>query len=394
MKTKPTFLILSFLIIHCSLYIAHATVRFVSHTGSSTPPYTSWETAADSIQKCINFSVSGDTIIVANGVYYESLVVDKYLWLIGSSMDSTVIDGTGLDIRTIRGLSDFHLQGFQVKGIGLDTDSYCMSTLSNNTFINNCKFKNANICLFIGGSSGQIDNVFISDCNRAILSFCGNDTCRPVITNSIIIIENTIDPAISFFDGGNPVITNNIILGNGSSASGIDITFELNTITIKNNIIAGFLRGEIKTATATDTAIVENNVVMYQTSTFHGAIFAGGKANIRNNIVAYNRIGIDTYYGTVTEYNLFWQNEENIIGIMSMDSTDIIADPMFVNDIFPAYDGNFDFHLQEYSPAIDAGDPNILDVDGSRSDIGVFGGPGGEMYTYQDLQGHCAGVYN
>ena len=27
----------------------------------------------------------------------------------------------------------------------------------------------------------------------------------------------------------------------------------------------------------------------------------------------------------------------------------------------------------------------ILDVDGSRSDIGLFGGPLGESYTYQDL---------
>jgi hypothetical protein len=38
-----------------------------------------------------------------------------------------------------------------------------------------------------------------------------------------------------------------------------------------------------------------------------------------------------------------------------------------------------------YSPLINAGDPNILDVDGTRSDIGIYGGPFGESYTYQDL---------
>ena len=90
-----------FFILNSIFYIAHATIRYVSTTGSSTPPYTSWETAADSIQKCIDFSVDGDTIIIANGVYYESLIVDKYLWLIDSSMDSTVIDGTGLANYTI-----------------------------------------------------------------------------------------------------------------------------------------------------------------------------------------------------------------------------------------------------------------------------------------------------
>ena len=43
------------------------------------------------------------------------------------------------------------------------------------------------------------------------------------------------------------------------------------------------------------------------------------------------------------------------------------------------------FILQKYSPAIDKGDPNILDLDGTRSDIGMYGGPFGETYTYQDL---------
>jgi hypothetical protein len=44
-----------------------------------------------------------------------------------------------------------------------------------------------------------------------------------------------------------------------------------------------------------------------------------------------------------------------------------------------------DFHLQAFSPLIDAGDPNILDVDGTRSDIGAYGGPGGCSYVYLDL---------
>ncbi len=34
---------------------------------------------------------------------------------------------------------------------------------------------------------------------------------------------------------------------------------------------------------------------------------------------------------------------------------------------------------------INAGHPDYLDVDGSRSDIGAYGGPQGESYEYQDL---------
>ena len=34
-----------------------------------------------------------------------------------------------------------------------------------------------------------------------------------------------------------------------------------------------------------------------------------------------------------------------------------------------------DLHLVPGSPLVDAGDPGLLDPDGSRSDIGVHGGP-------------------
>ena len=59
----------------CLLSISYATIRYVSHSGSNTPPYTSWETAADSIMSAINISTFGDTIYVANGVYEEQVVM-------------------------------------------------------------------------------------------------------------------------------------------------------------------------------------------------------------------------------------------------------------------------------------------------------------------------------
>ncbi len=47
--------------------------------------------------------------------------------------------------------------------------------------------------------------------------------------------------------------------------------------------------------------------------------------------------------------------------------------------------GELDFHLQKYSPLINAGDPNIQDKDSTRSDIGLYGGPYGKSYVYVDL---------
>jgi hypothetical protein len=52
-------------------------------------------------------------------------------------------------------------------------------------------------------------------------------------------------------------------------------------------------------------------------------------------------------------------------------SGNISADPQF----------GADFVLASTSPARDAGDPALLDVDGTRADMGMYGGPGGEVTT-------------
>lgn len=49
----------------------------------------------------------------------------------------------------------------------------------------------------------------------------------------------------------------------------------------------------------------------------------------------------------------------------------ISLDPNYINP-------GDDFLLGNPSPCRDTGDPSILDVDSSRSDMGAYGGPGGE----------------
>lgn len=52
------------------------------------------------------------------------------------------------------------------------------------------------------------------------------------------------------------------------------------------------------------------------------------------------------------------------------------ADPAYVNHSGDA--SGWDLHLASGSPLIDAGDPAESDADGSRADVGAYGGPGGE----------------
>ena len=57
----------------------------------------------------------------------------------------------------------------------------------------------------------------------------------------------------------------------------------------------------------------------------------------------------------------------------------IDADPLFVSFTDDGDPTNDNLHLSPISPAIDAGlpMPGSRDLDGSRNDIGAFGGPGG-----------------
>jgi hypothetical protein len=93
-------------------------------------------------------------------------------------------------------------------------------------------------------------------------------------------------------------------------------------------------------------------------------------------------IQVGTIQNLLVQYNNSWNNDINYYGIMP-DTTNLSVDPMIVND--DSTQGDLDFRLQMYSPLIDAGDPTILDRDGSRSDIGLYGGPYGWTYTYEDL---------
>jgi len=237
----------------------------------------------------------------------------------------------------------------------------------------------AGICIYMGRSSGEIENVILSDCNVSIQSFCFEDTCNPKISNSIIIMDNTIDEAIDIFDGGSPTISDNIILGNLSSTYGVSVTFDVKANIIKNNDVSGF-SNNLNNIDGTDTTIVYNNTLSYA---IQRGVTIGAKTDLRNNIIAHNNFGTVGPTTTNSDYNLYWKN--NTHTTVGFAQHDILADPMFVNDTIPTYNGSYDYHLQMFSPAIDTGDPNILDVDGSRSDIGAYGGPGGEMYTYIDL---------
>ena len=122
---------------------------------------------------------------------------------------------------------------------------------------------------------------------------------------------------------------------------------------------------------ANQTAVqrIINNTIL---ANGRGVVLNNPASSAENNIIANNTgdglVGNDK--GAMARYNDVWGNGLNYIGIQP-GMVGISADPLF-NDA-----PNADYRLQYNSPARDAGnpDPSYNDLDGTRNDMGRYGGP-------------------
>jgi hypothetical protein len=181
--------------------------------------------------------------------------------------------------------------------------------------------------------------------------------------------------------GSSPLIKNNIIFLKGIANGGIHSGIGGNTIILNNNIIAITGYDGIY-GNGSYLKIINNQISGKLTS--YGINHIGPYDTVKNNnVTAIGKgIGVWNNQNLLIKYNNSWNNTINYGGF-TPDTTNLSVDPMVIND--DTIQGDLDFHLQMFSPLIDAGDPIILDKDSSKSDIGLYGGPYGESYIYVDL---------
>jgi hypothetical protein len=281
------------------------------------------------ISRGMNRALRFDTVSVLPGIYHETVRIRPDVFLAGSGPARTSIEG-GSDSGVV-------------------------------------------ICRRGSGVSGFTINM-ISTTSTDCAIWCSNS--GPLIEGNVIIktFSTTIPENAIIATGGTTRILRNYIVG---FDGGVIVSEFLSSLEMANNIIVAKLLGSALYNDAGGSII--NNTLVIEGYGVAVSLYSYPPATIKNNIIigpstaggqgfslnddpAYRRVSVS--YNNVSNFH------DNYYSWM-LDSNNISADPGFVNR------GGADFRLQSGSVCGHAGDPDALynNRDGSRNDMGAFGGP-------------------
>jgi hypothetical protein len=345
------------------------------------PPYKTYKTGAHEIQDAIDAAASGDTVRVTAGIYdiNTTIMLKDSLAFVGAGMDSTTLSWQGAQYEdVVLGKAFGYIAGFDING-NCPPSSFVWSGAGIELLnavqpveIASCRIHGCNPA--VNAAWVTLD---IHDCE--IISDHGGVHVGPYQLKSIH--HNTFYGSSSAVSSHSDAdIFSNVfhMYDAGGGIPAIYLKYGWGTMSAHNNL---FIEG----AGAIDILgpslmYVYNNTVINIPGYRRGPIGVefpewGGNSVvwIVNNVFqdCPTRFVIwGSEYGTCTyhfTYNVIWPPKDTLFEIerlVDLDSIGVIfADPMFSSDS--------SFYLQAGSPCIDAGDPTILDVDGSRSDIGA-----------------------
>ena len=230
------------------------------------------------IQLAILYAADGDTIVVnaSGGPYYENVVVNKQLKLVGTDMPIVNAGGSGIPI--ILSADGITLEGFKVSRSCGDSYVNCagiMVTSNNNTITGNIVINSMQGIILESSSNNDIIDNTIKDVNAYAILLWPNSNNNNLKGNNL---EDSVGIHSSY---NNSVIDNNIQFGNyGIYLTSVDNhTIEDNYVR-KNNIGIGLLY-----SSKNNTII--NNIV--EDNKYMGIYLWGPRNNeIRGNIVTGN----------------------------------------------------------------------------------------------------------
>ncbi len=117
-----------------------------------------------SIQDAINNASNGDTIFVYSGIYYENIVINKRITLMGNNKENTIIDGEERGYVVKIKCSDVVVRGFTIRNSRKEWDNWWAGMLikGDNEIIYDCNIRNNLDGILLFSSDSLISNCNIS----------------------------------------------------------------------------------------------------------------------------------------------------------------------------------------------------------------------------------------
>lgn len=292
------------------------------------------------------------------------------------------------NLPAVIGADDATIDGFIIDGHRCGIECNGTSPRILNCRIINLRYSDCTGIWIRNGSFPYLENVEVYDLNNntdyGYATFWGIkvENCDQVGDDRVIIEHATVHKVFSSDIhplGGSYCWPHGILISGSDGAI------------VRNCIVHDITGGNyhevygIRVADSTNVELVNNTIHDIEKTFYYGIAYGLHISNCtdldaRNNIIYRVRRtgGFQSAYGVHQsgstysfEYNDVFDCTTGLYQGLTPGAGCISANPDFV-------DPGTDYHLDTGSPCIDTGDPSIFDTDSSTSDMGAYGGPGGD----------------
>ena len=359
-----------------------------------------WVVGVDTatVQDALDDADDGQSICIPAGTWTETLSLTKDLEVQGEDRDTTIIDAAGAGrVLAVSGVGDaasvssLTLTGGDERvGAALHVQSSALHfsdlRIEDNYSTGTTQCPGAIVYLNTGSPTFDglevVDN--LAECPQVFGLMWNASTDGPVtvaharfVGNEARISETSLGLLAVYIDASFEV-SNSVFLANGYVPADSGDTADIDV----HGVIAGTISGDLDF----ENVVIHGNSGEVGQGTLRGQLYLDGYStgSLVNVSLTSNDAsgGIESsaLYGA---WDVAWSNIWDQVSPAFTDGDptgsdgNISVDPEHV-DVSSSDPEDWDLGLQASSPLVDAGDPGLSDPDGSASDIGAYGGPGGD----------------
>ncbi len=239
-------------------------------------------------------------------------------------------------------------------------DNAGLRLLNSNLDISGCTITNigANGIAILGSSRPTISDCRISECGDNGIAVI--DDASPTISDCYI--TDVVEYGIRLYPARGADLIGNVLIECGGRGISIE---QCSQIELSRNVVYRGYDSGVYVYRSQEITILNNTILDNSES---GVFLYNSTGSAINNILTTN--GNNGIYAQDSNfwinYNDVWGNGRDDYHGIDPGPSDISESPRLMNP------GIGDFHPLEGSPVVDAGDPNYLDPDGTRADIGAW----------------------